>query len=406
MRAVCWEGKENIQVETVPDPVILNPRDAIIKVTTTAICGSDLHIYDGYIPTMQKGDVLGHEFMGEVVEVGKDEHASQSRRSRRGARSPSRAAAAISARSSSGRCATTRTRMRGWPRSSTAIPASGLFGYSHMYGGYPGGQAEYARVPFADVGPLKVPDSLTDEQVLFLSDIFPTGYMAAENCQIKPGDTVAVWGCGPVGQFAIKSAYLLGAERVIAIDRFAERLELASSQGGAETLNYEDVDVLDALRHMTGGQGPDACIDAVGLEAHGTTLDAWYDRAKTSMFLATDRPHALRQAISACRKGGTVSIPGVYGGWLDKFPLGAAFAKGLTLKMGQTHMHKYMPILLERIERGEIDPSFIITHRIGLEDAPAMYRTFRDKHDACIKVVMKPGGVPPHHSESLSSRQQ
>ena len=215
--------------------------------------------------------------------------------------------------------------------------------------------------------------------------------MAAENCQIKPGDTVAVWGCGPVGQFAIKSAYLLGAERVIAIDRFAERLELASSQGGAETLNYEDVDVLDALRHMTGGQGPDACIDAVGLEAHGTTLDAWYDRAKTSMFMATDRPHALRQAISACRKGGTVSIPGVYGGWLDKFPLGAAFAKGLTLKMGQTHMHKYMPILLERIERGEIDPSFIITHRIGLEDAPAMYRTFRDKHDACIKVVMKPG---------------
>jgi threonine dehydrogenase-like Zn-dependent dehydrogenase len=236
-----------------------------------------------------------------------------------------------------------------------------------------------------------VPGSLTDEQVLFLSDIFPTGYMAADNCQIKPGDTVAVWGCGPVGQFAIRSAYLLGAERVIAIDRFTDRLELASSQGGAETLNYEDVDVLDALRYMTGGQGPDACIDAVGLEAHGTTLDAWYDRAKTSMFLATDRPHALRQAISACRKGGTVSIPGVYGGWLDKFPLGAAFAKGLTLKMGQTHMHKYMPILLERIERGEIDPSYIITHRIGLEDAPAMYRTFRDKHESCIKVVMKPG---------------
>ena len=294
--------------------------------------------------------------------------------------------------------------MRGWRRSSTAIPASGLFGYSHMYGGYPGGQAEYARVPFADVGPLKVPDTLTDEQVLFLSDIFPTGYMAAENCQIKPGDTVAVWGCGPVGQFAIKSAYLLGAERVIAIDRFAERLELASSQGGAETLNYEDVDVLDALRHMTGGQGPDACIDAVGLEAHGTTLDAWYDRAKTSMFLATDRPHALRQAISACRKGGTVSIPGVYGGWLDKFPLGAAFAKGLTLKMGQTHMHKYMPILLERIERGEIDPSFIITHRIGLEDAPAMYRTFRDKHDSCIKVVMKPGGRRPAQALPPSRR--
>ena len=404
MRAVCWEGKENIRVETVPDPVILNPRDAIVKVTTTAICGSDLHIYDGYIPTMQKGDVLGHEFMGEVVEVGK-ENTRLKVGDRVVVRSPSPAAAAISARSSSGRCATTRTRTRGWPRSSTAIPRPGLFGYSHMYGGYPGGQAEYARVPFADVGPLKVPDSLTDEQVLFLSDIFPTGYMAADNCQIKPGDTIAVWGCGPVGQFAIKSAYLLGAERVIAIDRFAERLELASSQGGAETLNYEDVDVLDALRHMTGGQGPDACIDAVGLEAHGTTLDAWYDRAKTSMFLATDRPHALRQAISACRKGGTVSIPGVYGGWLDKFPLGAAFAKGLTLKMGQTHMHKYMPLLLERIEHGEIDPSFIITHRIGLEDAPAMYRTFRDKHDSCIKVVMKPGVTTPKHSDPPSRQQ-
>jgi threonine dehydrogenase-like Zn-dependent dehydrogenase len=239
-----------------------------------------------------------------------------------------------------------------------------------------------------------IESDLPDEQVLFLSDIFPTGYMAAENAEIEPGDTVAVWGCGPVGQFAIKSAFLLGAERVIAIDRFPERLELASAQGGAETLNYEDVDVLGALRQMTGGQGPDACIDAVGLEAHGTTLDAWYDRAKTSMFLATDRLHALRQAINACRKGGTVSIPGVYGGWLDKFPLGAAFAKGLTLKMGQTHMHKYMPILLERIERGEIDPSFIITHRIGLEDAPAMYRTFRDKNDSCIKVVMKPGAAP------------
>ena len=231
---------------------------------------------------------------------------------------------------------------------------------------------------------------LSDEQVLFLSDIFPTGYMAADNCEIRRGDTVAVWGCGPVGQFAIKSAYMLGAERVIAIDRFAERLDLASSQGGAETLDYSDVDVLEALHDMTGGQGPDACIDAVGLEAHGTTVDAWYDRAKTSLYLATDRPHVLRQAINACRKGGTVSIPGVYGGWLDKFPLGAAFAKGLTLKMGQTHMHRYMPDLLVRIERGEIDPSFIITHRIGLEDAPAMYRTFRDKEDACIKVVMKP----------------
>jgi threonine dehydrogenase-like Zn-dependent dehydrogenase len=245
-------------------------------------------------------------------------------------------------------------------------------------------------VPFADVGPLKVPASLSDEQVLFLSDIFPTGYMAAENCQIKPGDTIAVWGCGPVGQFAIKSAYLLGAERVIAIDRFPERLALAASDGKAQVLNYADVDVPDALRALTGGQGPDACIDAVGLESHGTTLDAWYDRAKTSMFLATDRPHALRQAITACRKGGIVSIPGVYGGWLDKFPLGAAFAKGLTLKMGQTHMHRYMGPLLSLIEQGKIDPSFVVSHRVTLDDAPEMYRTFRQKDDSCIKVVMKP----------------
>jgi threonine dehydrogenase-like Zn-dependent dehydrogenase len=367
-------------VETVADPVILNPRDAIIKVTSTAICGSDLHLYNGYVPTMEKGDVLGHEFMGEVVEVGKDNH-----RLVVGDR------VVVPFTIACGHCYFCREQL--WSLCDNSNPnawmaeklygysASGLFGYSHMYGGYPGGQAEYARVPFADVGPLKVPDSLSDEQVLFLSDIFPTGYMAADNCQIKAGDTVAVWGCGPVGQFAIKSAFLLGAERVIAIDRFVERLELASLQGGAETLNYEDVDVLDALRQLTGGQGPDACIDAVGLEAHGTT----------SLSLATDRLHSLRQAISACRKGGTVSIPGVYGGWLDKFPLGAAFAKGLTLKMGQTHMHKYMPLLLERIERGEIDPSFIITHRIGLEDAPAMYRTFRDRGDSCIKVVMQPG---------------
>jgi threonine dehydrogenase-like Zn-dependent dehydrogenase len=260
-----------------------------------------------------------------------------------------------------------------------------------MYGGYPGGQAEYARVPFADVGPIKVPDTLSDEQVLFLSDIFPTGYMAAENCNIQPGDTVAVWGCGPVGQFAIKSAYLLGAERVIAIDRIPERLAMAAIHGQAEPLNYESTDdLLDELRAATGGQGPDACIDAVGLEAHGTTLDAWYDRIKTSWYLATDRSHALRQAIHACRKGGTVSVPGVYGGWLDKFPLGAAFAKGLTLKMGQTHVQRYLPQLLARIEKGEIDPSFVITHRATLDEAPEMYRTFRDKGDDCVKVVMRP----------------
>jgi len=404
MRAVCYYGRQDVRVETVPDPEILNPRDAIIRVTATAICGSDLHIYGGYIPTMQKGDVLGHEFMGEVMEVGRENH-----RLKPGER------VVVPFTIACGQCFFCKEQL--WSLCDNSNPnawvaeklygysASGLFGYSHMYGGYAGGQAEYVRVPFADVGPLRVPASLRDEQVLFLSDVFPTGYMAAENCQIAPGDTVAVWGCGPVGQFAIQSAFLLGAERVIAIDRFPERLALASSFSKAEVLDYSRVDVLDALRELTGGQGPDACIDAVGLESHGTTLDAWYDRAKTSMSLATDRPHALRQAINACRKGGTVSIPGVYGGWLDKFPLGAAFAKGLTLKMGQTHMHRYMPRLLDHIERGNIDPSFIITHRVGLEDAPEMYEAFRAKEDACVKVVMTPGGpaARPAGDRSASS---
>jgi len=390
MKAVRYYGKEDVRVETVPDPQILNPRDAIVRITATAICGSDLHIYDGYIPTMEKGDILGHEFMGEVVEVGRD-----NKRLKVGDR------VVVPFTISCGNCYFCKQQL--WSLCDNSNPnawmaeklygytASGLFGYSHMYGGYPGGQAEYARVPFADVGPLKVPASLEDEQVLFLSDILPTGYMAADNCQIKPGDTIAVWGCGPVGQFAIRSAFMLGAERVIAIDRFPERLALAATSR-AEVLNYEDVDIPEALRALTGGEGPDACIDAVGLEAHGTTIDAWYDRIKTTMYMATDRTHALRQAINCCRKGGTVSIPGVYGGWLDKFPLGAAFAKGLTLKMGQTHMHKYMPILLDRIERGDIDPSFVITHRMTLDDAPKMYRTFRDKQEECIKVVMSPAG--------------
>jgi threonine dehydrogenase-like Zn-dependent dehydrogenase len=390
MKAVRYYGTEDVRVESVPDPQILNPRDAIIKVTASAICGSDLHIYGGFIPTMHKGDILGHEFMGEVVEVG-----SANNRLAVGDR------VVVPFTIACGRCYFCQQEL--WSLCDNSNPnawmaekisgysGSGLFGYSHMYGGYPGGQAEYVRVPFADVGPLKVPASLSDEQVLFLSDIFPTGYMAAENCAIRPGDTIAVWGCGPVGQFAIKSAFLLGAERVIAIDRFPDRLALAASEGKADVLHYMEVDVLHALREMTGGQGPDACIDAVGLEAHGTTIDARYDRVKTSMYMATDRVHALREAIAACRKGGTVSIPGVYGGWLDKFPLGAAFAKGLTLKMGQTHMHKYMPRLLERIERGEIDPGFIITHRVGLDDVPRMYETFRAKQDHCIKVVIKPG---------------
>jgi len=389
MKAVCYYGKEDIRVEQVPDPQILNPRDAIVKVTATAICGSDLHIYDGYIPTMERGDILGHEFMGEVVEVGRGND-----RLKVGDR------VVVPFTIACGHCFFCHKQL--WSLCDNSNPnaglaeklagysGSGLFGYSHIYGGYPGGQAEYARVPFSDIGPIKVPESLSDEQVLFLSDIFPTGYMAAENCDIQRGDTVAVWGCGPVGQFAIKSAWLLGAERVIAIDRFPERLAMAASAGKAEVLNYEEVDILETLRAMTGGQGPDACIDAVGLEAHGHTLDAWYDRIKTSMFMATDRSHALRQAIGACRKGGIVSIPGVYGGWLDKFPLGGAFAKGLTLKMGQTHVHRYLPLLLGRIERGEIDPSFVVTHRVSLDEAPDMYRTFRDKQDDCIKVVMTP----------------
>jgi threonine dehydrogenase-like Zn-dependent dehydrogenase len=400
MKGLCYYGKEDVRVENVPDPAILNPRDAIVKVTTTAICGSDLHIYDGYIPTMQKGDVLGHEFMGEVVEVGSANH-----RLAIGDR------VVVPFTIACGQCYFCKEQL--WSLCDNSNPnawiaekmsgfsGSGLFGYSHIYGGYPGGQAEYARVPFADVGPIKVPDSLSDEQVLFLSDIFPTGYMAAENCGIRPGDTVAVWGCGPVGQFAIKSAYLLGAERVIAIDRVPERLALAATQGQAEILNYDDTDIAETLRAMTGGQGPDACIDAVGLEAHGTSLDAWYDRAKTAMYLATDRSHALRQAILACRKGGVVSIPGVYGGFLDKFPLGAAFAKGLTLKMGQTHVHRYLRTLLDHIESGRIDPSFVITHRAALDEAPSLYRTFRDKQDQCIKVVLKPDWTRGHQDDHV-----
>lgn len=389
MKALCWFGKYDVRVYDVPEPKILNPHDAIIKVTTTAICGSDLHLYDGYIPTMEKGDILGHEFMGEVVEVG-----NAVKNLKPGDR------VVVPFTIACGKCFFCKREM--WSACDNTNPnagmaetlygysGSGLFGYSHMMGGYAGGQAEYVRVPFADVGPIKIENGLTDEQVLFLSDIFPTGYMAAENCNIKPGDTVAVWGCGPVGQFAIKSAFLLGAERVIAIDDAPERLRMAAELSGAETINFAEQDVFDTLKQMTHGVGPDSCIDAVGLEAHGTTVDALYDRAKAALMLATDRPHALRQAIHACRKGGTVSVPGVYGAFLDKFPFGAAFAKGLTFKMGQTHVHKYMKPLLEKVQDGEIDPSFVITHRINLADAPAGYATFKNKDQDCIKVVMKP----------------
>jgi threonine dehydrogenase-like Zn-dependent dehydrogenase len=389
MKALCWYGTNDIRVERVPDPKILNPRDAIIKVTLTAICGSDLHLLDGFIPTMKRGDILGHEFMGEVVDVGRE-----NKKLKIGDR------VVVPFTIACGGCFFCERGM--WAACDNSNPnawmlekaygysGSGLFGYSHMMGGYAGGQAEYVRVPFADVGPYKVPEGLSDEQVLFLSDIFPTGYMAAENCNITPGDTVAVWGCGPVGQFCIASAWLLGAGRVIAIDREPERLMMAADKGKAEVIDLTKTDVAEALRDMTGGRGPDACVDAVGMEAHGETIDDWYDKAKTATFLATDRLSALRQAIHACRKGGTVSIPGVYGGLLDKVPMGAAFGKGLTFKMGQTHVHRYMPALMDRIQRGEIDPSYVITHRARLDDAPKAYKTFRDKKNGCIKVVMKP----------------
>jgi threonine dehydrogenase-like Zn-dependent dehydrogenase len=395
MKALVWHATNDVRVERVPDPKILSPRDAIVKITSSAICGSDLHLLDGFIPTMQTGDILGHEFMGEVVEVGRE-----NRKLKVGDR------VVVPFTIACGRCFFCEKQL--WSLCDNSNPnawmaeklygytTSGLFGYSHLTGGYAGGQAQYARVPFADVGPLKVPDSLSDEQVLFLSDIFPTGYMAAENCDIQPGDVIAVWGCGPVGQMAIRSCFLLGAERVIAIDDVPERLRMAMQQPSVETINFDREDVFERVKSMTGGRGPDACIDAVGLEAHGHTLDSCVDKAKAAAFLATDRPNALRQAIHCCRKGGIVSIPGVYGGFLDKIPFGAAFQKGLTFRMGQTHMMRYMTPLLERIERGDIDPSFVITHRLRLDDAPQGYRMFRDKQDQCIKIVLKPNGETVH----------
>jgi len=389
MKALVWHGTNDVRVERVPDPKIINGRDAIVKITTSAICGSDLHLLDGFIPTMQTGDILGHEFMGEVVEVGAD-----NKKLKVGDR------VVVPFTIACGGCFFCQREL--WSLCDNSNPnawmaeklygytTSGLFGYSHLTGGYAGGQAQYARVPFADVGPLKIPDGIPDEKVLFLSDILPTGYMAAENCDIKPGDVIAIWGCGPVGQMAIRSAWLLGAQRVIAIDSVPERLRMAKEKNQAETINFEEEDVFDRLKTMTGGRGPDACIDAVGLEAHGATLDAYIDKAKAAAFLATDRPNALRQAIHACRKGGIVSIPGVYGGFLDKIPFGAAFQKGLTFKMGQTHMMRYMKPLLDRIERGELDPSFVITHRLPLDEAANGYDIFKNKQDACIKVVLKP----------------
>ncbi len=389
MKANCWIGKHDMRVQEVPDPKILNQRDAIVKVTSTAICGSDLHMYDGLIPTMESGDVVGHEFMGEVVEVGHGVHNLQ-----KGDR------VVVPFPIACGGCFSCQRQMFSLCENSNpnawmaeklfGHSPSGLFGYSHMLGGFAGGQAEYARVPFADVGPIKVPDELSDEQVLFLSDIFPTGYMGAEMCNIQPGDTIAVWGCGPVGQFAMKSAFLLGAERVIGIDRFPERLRMARDKVGAETINYEEEDVRDVLKEVTGGRGPDACIDAVGMEAHMPGVLGMYDRAKQAMMLETDRPIALRQAIMACRNGGTVSVIGVYGGLIDKFPMGAVMNRSLTIKTGQCHVQRYLRPLLERIQKGQIDPSFVITHRMPLHQAPEGYAIFKDKEDDCIKIVLKP----------------
>ena len=389
MRALCWYGRGDVRVENVPDPELLSPGDAIIRVSATAICGSDLHLLDGYIPTMQKGDILGHEFMGEVVEVG-----SAVKKLNVGDR------VVVPFPIACGQCYFCQHDL--WSLCDNSNPKAalaetffghapaGIFGYSHLMGGYAGGQAEYVRVPYADVGPFKVPDALSDEQVLFLTDIFPTGYQAAENCGIQGGDVVAVWGCGPVGQFAIRSAWLLGAERVIAIDRVPERLEMARTHGQAEVINFEEVDAREQLSELTGGRGPDACIEAVGLESHGLGAAGVYDRTKQELKLETGRPHALRQAILSCRKGGVVSVAGVFGGFVDKLPMGAAFNKGLSFKMGQTHVHRYLEPLLGTIEAGQIDPSFVITHKLSLDDAPEGYRRFRDKEDGCIKVMLRP----------------
>lgn len=390
MRALCWHGKNKVQVDRVPDPRIQEPSDAIIKITSTAICGSDLHLFDGFMMGMESGDVLGHEPMGIVVDTG-----SAVTKLRKGDRVVVPFVIACGhcffcTKQLYSCCDTTNPDAEKASKLMGHAPA-GLFGYSHLLGGYAGGQAEYLRVPHADVGPIKIESDLSDEKVLFLSDIFPTGFMAAENADIEPGDTVAVWGCGPVAQMAIQSCWMLGAGRVIAIDRVPERLEMARTHGKAETINFDQENVYEQLNAMTEGRGPDRCIDAVGVEAHGAgAVDAVLDNVKTAVKLGTDRAHVLREAIMCCRKGGTISVPGVYVGLIDKLPFGAVMNKGLTIKTGQTHVQRYTKPLLKKIEGGEIDPSFIITHRLPLEEAPAAYKTFRDKEDGCIKVVLKP----------------
>ncbi|HEY9698961.1 MAG TPA: zinc-dependent alcohol dehydrogenase [Trichocoleus sp.] len=389
MRAVCWHGVGDVRVDNVPDPTLLNPRDAIIKVTATTICGSDLHIYDGYIPTMKEGDIIGHEFMGEVVEVGREV-----KKLKIGDR------VVVSSIIGCGQCffcqeqawsLCDNSNPNGWIQEPIfGYGTAGIFGYSHAFGGYAGSQAEYIRVPFADHGCVKVPKELPEEKLLPISDAFPTGYMGAAFCDIQPGDTVAVWGCGPVGQFAMKSAYLLGAERVIGIDEVPERLQLARTFAGAETINFSEVDAGEALTEMTGGRGPDACIDACGLEAHGLGFEGMYDRVKQAVRMETDRPNILRQMLVACRKGGTVSIMGVYSGLVDKIPMGAAFNKGLTLKMGQMFGQKYMPKLVEYVLNGEVDPSVVFTHHLPLEETKQGFELFKHKRDNCIKVLLKP----------------
>ena len=389
MKAVCWHGTHDVRVETVPEPKILNPRNAILKVTSTTICGSDLHLYDGYIPTMQPGDILGHEFMGEVVEIG-----SEVKKLKKGDR------VAVSSMVGCGQCFFCTQQM--WSLCDNSNPnawmqekmfgfgTSGIYGYSHLFGGYAGGDAEYVRVPFADHGALKLPQDIPDEKLLPITDAFPTGYMGADLCDIEPGDIVAVWGCGPVGQFAMISAYMLGAERVIGIDRVPHRLQLAKDFAKAETINYEEVDAGEALKEMTGGRGPDACIDAVGMESHGMGLEGFYDETKQKVGLETDRPTVLRQVMLACRKGGTLSIMGVYAGFVDKIPMGALMNKGLTLKTGQMHGQKYMPILLDSVVKGKVDPSAVFTHRLPLAEAPQGFELFRHKKDNCVKVLLKP----------------
>ena len=388
MKAVVWNGTHKVRVENVDDPQIVNPHDAIVRVTATAICGSDLHLYNGYMPTMKPGDILGHEFIGVIEEVG-----PLVTKVRRGDR------VAVPFNIACGSCEP--CMREHWSLCDNSNPnaamaerlygysCAGLFGYSHLFGGYAGGQAEYARVPFADIGCLVIPDEVDDERALFLTDIFPTGYMAAENCDIKRGDVIAVWGCGPVGQFAIRSAYLQGAEEVIAIDRIPERLAMAQ-RGGARVIHFDEVNVLEAIFEVTGGRGPDACIDCVGMEAHGRTPDFVYDKVKQEMRMELDRAHVLRLVVQACGKGGTLSIPGVYGGFIDKMPMGAIFEKGLQMRTGQTHTHRYMRPLLERIRRGEIDPSFVITHHGTLDDAPAYYELMAKHRDGFVKSFLRP----------------